>query len=190
MASNPEISDAVIAKQALDNREAFGILIERYQDKLDRYLKRLGVGNSEDRTDLLQDVFIAAYRHLNGYDQGLSFSSWIYRIAHNTAMSFHRKRTGHPYGVPVDDADMALVRIADEGMDTAGDAEQRINSEHLGKALSALPEKYRDVLILRFYEDKEYQEISDILEIPLGSASTLLFRAKQALKKELSYIAV
>ena len=85
--------DGEIVRRTLADKEAFVVLIERYEAKLERYLTRLGVGLPEDREDILQNVFIKAYKNLNSFDPTLTFSSWIYRIAHNETMSFFRSRT-------------------------------------------------------------------------------------------------
>lgn len=181
-------SDSVLVQKTLWDREVFAILIERYEAKLDRYLSRLGIGDEEDRRDLLQDIFISAYKNLNAFDTSLSFSSWIYRITHNMAMSFHRHQSAHPLGVSIAEGDMVIEGLRDEAMDTTHIAERNITSEHVGRALSKIDEKYRSAIVLRYFEEKEYKEISDILEMPVGTVSVLIHRAKQALRKELAHL--
>jgi RNA polymerase sigma-70 factor (ECF subfamily) len=182
-----EQSDEHVVVAALSDKEQFAVLIERYTARLLRYLTRLGVRTHEDREDILQEAFIKAYRNLNGFDTDLSFSSWMYRIVHNEAMSFFRKRSVRPEGSLVEDSETALHYIQSE-LDTAHDAEQRLNAEHLSQALARLDGKYRDVVVLRFFEDRDYADISDILQIPMGSVATLLHRAKKALARELAHI--
>src|SRR5690606_37040682 len=91
-------SDNEVVKLALRERALFGHIVERYQDKLSRYITRLGVRNPDDRDDVLQEVFIKVYRNLNDYDDRYSFSAWIYRIAHNETISWYRKRKIRPEG--------------------------------------------------------------------------------------------
>lgn len=181
----PEMTDEEIVRRTLLDKEAFTPLIERYEAKLARYLERLGVGVHEDREDILQNAFIKAYKNLNSFDQTLAFSSWMYRIAHNEAMSFFRARRARPQVVLDEGSDMLLTELRDENSDTTHLAELRLSREELAKAFVVLTPLQRDVLTLRFFEDRSYTEISDILEVPTGTVSTLLYRAKRALRAAL-----
>ena len=177
-------TDSEIVQKTLGERDAFAVLIERYEAKLDRYLRRLGVFGPEDRQDLLQDIFIKVYRNLNAFDQNLSFSSWIYRIAHNETMSWFRKRSVRPEHTLVGDSDAALGQLASGDDSEVLHVTQEIREE-VQKGLSSLPEKYRAVLTLRYLEEKSYEEIADILKMPLGTVATHVRRAKDRLKASL-----
>lgn len=174
-------SDSEIVSASLENKEVFGVLIERYEAKLDRYLRRLGLGKKEDREDVLQDTFIKVYRNLNGFDRSLSFSSWIYRIAHNECMSWYRKRSVRPEGHLHTESETVLENIT-TALETDAEAKQSLDASQIERALEKLDKRYRDVIVLRHFEFKEYQEISDILKIPIGSVATLLHRARKKLK--------
>lgn len=176
------ITDEEIVHRTLSDKEAFASLIERYEAKLGRYLERLGVSVREDREDLLQNVFVKAYRNLNSFDPTLSFSSWIYRITHNEAMSFYRARSVRPQVVLDADSESLLTELRDEYADAAALSEHRLSSEQLAKAFETLDARHREVLTLRYFEDRSYTEMSDILEIPIGTVSTLIHRAKRALR--------
>lgn len=177
-----ESTDEQIVAETFSDKEAFAALIGRYEAKLTRYLERLGVATREDREDILQNAFIKTYRNLASFDQALSFSSWLYRIVHNEAMSFFRARRARPQ-VILDEAGETLIReLRDEEADTSAAAERRLGSEQLAEALGQLPPRYRDVLALRYFEDRSYAEMSDILEVPVGTVSTLIHRAKRALR--------
>lgn len=180
-----QLTDTEAVQKALEDKEFLGILIERYSDKLRRYIIRLGVRNNDDQDDVLQEVFLKVYRYLNDFDTSLSFSSWVYRITHNETMTWFRKRNVRPEGHLVSDGEEVLEFIADELRDPESQAELQLDSEHLANALAELDQKYRDVLMLRFFEGKEYEEISDILKIPVGSVGTLIHRGKTKLKKQL-----
>lgn len=181
-----EPSDEAIVAEALADKERFALLISRYEAKLSRYLERLGLSVAEDREDVLQNAFIKAYRNLQSFDPSLTFSSWMYRIAHNEAMSFFRTRRARP-SVVLDEAGQALLaEMRDEGADTAARAEARLTAASLGRALAELAPQYRDVLTLRFFEERSYSDISDILEVPVGTVSTLIHRAKKELRAKLS----
>lgn len=178
-------TDEVLIKEVLREPEQFGHIIERYETKLSRYINRLGVRGREDQEDVLQEIFIKVYKNLNGFDQSLKFSSWIYRIAHNEAISWFRKHSVRPEGHLVGDSEAVFdyVRSAEPDQETLFDGE--VNAKVLSTALNALDAKYKSVLILRFYEQYEYEEISDILQIPVGSVGTLIHRGKQQLRKQI-----
>lgn len=180
--------DEQIVEEVLKHKDVFAVLIERYQDKLSRYLKRLGVRSGEDMQDLLQNIFIKAYTHLNDFDTSLSFSSWIYRITHNEAISSFRKKSVRPESNMGEEEEDIFLLLQDEQADAKAEAEQNLNVKEVLKALDAISQKYKDVLILRFFEERDYNEISDILQVPMGSVATLIHRAKKALKKELDHI--
>jgi RNA polymerase sigma-70 factor (ECF subfamily) len=174
-------SDAEVVRMTLVDPNQYGLLVERYEAKLQRYITRLGVRVHDDQLDVLQEIFIKAYRNLNSFDTSLSFSSWIYRIAHNEAISFYRKKNVRPEGHLVGDGDEVLSFLS-SSLDTADvKFDQGINAEEVNKALVKIDEKYREPLILRFFEHKEYDEISDILQIPIGSVGTLIHRGKKQL---------
>lgn len=175
-------TDGEIVQQALVDKEVFGVLVTRYSPRLARYVRRLGIRNPPDVDDILQEIFIKTYRNLNGFDTGLSFSSWIYRIAHNETMSWFRKRTVRPEGHLVADGDDRISEMF-SGDDAEDAFDQKIDADLLNAALLKLPAQYREVLVLRYFEGYGYQEISDILQIPIGSVATLIHRAKKKLKE-------
>lgn len=174
-------TDAEIVARALIDRESFSVLIERYEAKLNRYLLRLGVYAFEDRQDVLQDIFIKVYRNLNAFDTKLSFSSWIYRIAHNEAMSWFRKKSVRPEHFLVPDSNAILEQIAGGTLSEELHMAQETSKE-IQDALAVLDQKYRTILLLRFFEEKSYEEIADILKIPVGTVATLLHRGKEQLR--------
>lgn len=180
------MSDEEVVTMTLKEKAFFSHIVLRYEDKLASYVRRLGVRNEEDMKDVLQDIFIKVYKNLNGFDTSLSFSSWIYRIAHNEAISWYRKKNVRPEGHLVDSGEdiLQIISSSEETADMQFDA--RVNAEEVHKALSSLDLKYKDPLILRFFEHKEYEEISDILKIPPGTVGTLIYRGKQELKKKLN----
>jgi len=182
-----EKTDEEIVKLVFKNSDFFGIIIQRYEKPLSRYIKRLGVFSKEDIEDLLQEIFIKTYKNINDFDTNLSFSSWAYRIAHNETISFFRKRKIHPEGHLINDSEEILLLMRDE-LNLWKEKNQDINAEYLNKAISEIDGKYRDVIILRYFEEKEYSEISDILQIPEGSVATLLHRAKDKLEEKLLHI--
>ena len=180
------LTDEELVTSTLLERNDFVYLVERYEEKLGRYVRRLGIKTDEDVEDTLQEIFIKVYKNLNGFNHNLSFSSWIYRIAHNEAISFYRKRSVRPEGHLVAVGDEVLLwqpatdtMLPDKLYDLAVDANL------LNQALKDLPPKYKNPLILRYFEYKEYDEISDILKIPPSSVGTLIHRGKKLLQTAL-----
>lgn len=180
------LTDQVVVKLALRERALFGHIVERYQEKLSRYISRLGIRNPDDRDDVLQEIFIKVYRNLNDYDERYSFSAWIYRIAHNEAVSWYRKKKVRPEGNLVTDSEEVLPFLNDGEDDMEVKFDKEIDAKYLNRALNTLDQKYRDIVVLRYFEHLEYEEISDVLKIPVGTVGTLLYRAKKQLKEALN----
>ncbi len=179
-------ADALLVQKALESSEEFGRIIEKYQEPLKRYVRRIARPSADDLDILLQDIFIKTYENLNDFDQGLTFSSWIYRIAHNESIDFLRrkKRFGASLDSPAfdDDAVTLADTIAAEG-DLTHEVDRDYIKKNIATILDDLEPKYRSVLVLRFLEDKNYEDISDILRKPPGTIATLLHRAKKEFKR-------
>lgn len=174
--------DRQLVTLSLSDGQYFYCLMTRYEAKLTRYLHHLTYLPDEDIADIIEESFISAYLHLNDCDCRLRFSSWLYRIVHNQAVNFLKK---HHQAVKIDIEDGAdeffdwLVSDTDIEKETIT---LHVN-QHLQHLLTQLKPDYQEVLVLKFFEDKNYQEISDILQKPLGTVATLLSRAKIQFKK-------
>lgn len=177
------ISDEELVKLTLGDQQHFVWLIRRYEDKLTRYVRRLSNLSIEDAEDLLQEIFIKVYQNLNAFDPKLKFSSWIYRIAHNHTISNYRKLKARAEGSVVDLEQDILENMASD-LDVVKNVDQEILREQMSKKLEKLDLKYKEVLVLKYIEDKDYKEISDIIKKPIGTVGTLINRAKKELKKE------
>ena len=181
MSDPSSLTDAEVVVRTLENKEFFSNIVHRYEAKLSRYVRRLGIKNDDDIIDVLQDIFIKIYKNLNAYDQSLPFSSWAYRIAHNEAITHFRRKNVRPEGnMALDSHD--IIETFASGDDLMKELTQKDDGRILREALTTLDAKYRDVIVLRYFEGKEYDEIADILEMPMGSVATRLYRAKDQLK--------
>lgn len=178
-----KLSDEKLVEMTLKNQDDFLYLVNRYKGKLGSYIRRLTNIKAEDAEDILQEVFIKVYLNLNDFNSDLKFSSWVYRIAHNQVISNYRKAKARPEGYAVDIEDNLIYRLASE-VDIAGETDKKLRKETIITILSGLEEKYREVLILKFLEEKNYQEISDILKKPLGTVASLINRAKHEFRLE------
>lgn len=178
-----ELTDEQLIALVLKDENFYAVLIERYEEKLTRYILRISGGSKEDVEDTLQDVFISAYKNLNDFDQSLKFSSWIYRIAHNKVISHFRKITARPKTVTYE-GDNQLLNILASDHDMAKDLERKYTGEEVRNVLEKMDDRYKEVLVLKFLEEKDYKEISDILQKPMGTVATLINRAKKQFKEK------
>ncbi|MBP9749371.1 MAG: sigma-70 family RNA polymerase sigma factor [Candidatus Pacebacteria bacterium] len=169
-----ELSDESIVEQVRSfDQELYVVLVERYQHKLLRYAQNL-IHNEHKAADVVQESFIKAFINLQGFDTKKKFSSWIYRIVHNEAMNSIKKYQKE-------------VQMP-EGFDFASSEDIEANFERKEEIASVqthlkkLPVIYAEPLALRYLEDKTYEEISDILRLPMGTVATRIKRAKALMK--------
>lgn len=172
-------TDEELVDLSLEESSFFALIIERYKIPLLLYIKRLGNISTEDAEDLLQEVFLKTYLNLNGFDSGLKFSSWIYRIAHNETISYFRKIKARPQGHAIDFESPAIARLLAD-FSLKDEIDNKISYEKINDVLNSLELAQKDLLILKFFEEKSYQEISDIIKKPLGTVASALNRAKKS----------
>jgi len=132
--------------------------------------------------EILQEVFVKVWKNLREFDGSVKFSSWIYRITHNETISAFRKSQsrGEKEQVSLDED---LFQIPSTELDISQTIDQKITAPIVHKILNGLSPKYREILVLKFLEDKSYEEISDILKKPMGTVATLINRAKKAFRE-------
>ena len=183
------VDDKQLVERALAGSEdAYREIVERYQRPIYSLVVRM-VRDPSMAEDLAQDVFCKAFKALGTFDRTRKFSSWLFKIAHNSAIDQLRKRRISTISLETDDAesDDPLRRYADPD---AEDPEEYSRRQELGTAieasLGALRPEYREILVLRFEQEKSYEEISEITDLPLGTVKTHLHRARKALAKDLS----
>lgn len=175
-----EVSDEDIAKKVQNgDSESFGHLIERYESKMLRYAHKF-LFDTEESKDLVQEVFIKAYINIKSLDTSRRFSPWLYRIAHNEFINALKKK-GRERAFPFDFDLLFPHPVARE----TADREATVNDLRamLDRCLDKLDTKYREPLVLYYYEEMEYQEIAEILKIPLSTVGIRLRRGKAKLKK-------
>ncbi len=171
--------EQIVAEVQAGNIEAFGTLVERFEPKLLRYGKKF-LSTEEDIEDIVQDVFINAYKNIRSVDTSLKFSPWIYRVAHNAFANALRKKSRNP--LTLVDFDVFLSHPVYESPDEI-EKEQGEIKEKIHQGLADLPPKYREVLILHYLEELSYKEISEVLRVPIGTIGIRLMRARKELKK-------
>lgn len=179
-------TDIELIDLAKDDPEMFGLLMERYHGPLFHYIRRMTQFGNDDIQDLLQEIFIKIYLKLNEYEEVLKFSSWAYRIAHNHIIDHFRKVDARPKINSLEDYEWE--KIIGASIQIEKDIMNKDCVEKVKTCISQLPIKYREVLILRFIEEKEYEEIMDILKKPKGSVATLIARGREMLIRQLKEV--
>jgi RNA polymerase sigma-70 factor (ECF subfamily) len=166
--------------------EAFSELVRRYQDRLYNTVYRY-VGHLEDAQDVVQDTFLNAYQSLNNFKLESQLFTWLYRIAINTAISHKRKKRA---AVSLDtgrNGEAGIEPFDGSDLNRPGQALERAEEERrIQDALNRLSAEHRIVLILKDMEDLKYEEIADILEVPIGTVRSRLHRARQELRDVLN----
>jgi RNA polymerase sigma-70 factor (ECF subfamily) len=174
MQPNEQLSDEIIVEQVRSvDQELYVLLVERYQHKLLRYAQSL-IHDEYKAIDVVQESFIKAFINLKGFDTKKKFSSWIYRIVHNEAMNSVKKYQKE-VSLP-EDFEFA------SNEDIEADFEQKELVIAVQAHLQELPLIYAEPLALRYLEEKSYEEISDILHLPMGTVATRINRAKVLMK--------
>jgi RNA polymerase sigma-70 factor (ECF subfamily) len=181
------VADADLVRRALRGRDdGFEELVRRYQRPIVSYVYRM-TGDYEAALDLTQDVFIKVYGSLARYRPEYKFSTWIYRIAHNTAIDHLRRQTtreqelngtsadGSPYERPVASDAPTPEQLSER-------AERRAEIEDV---IQQLPPSYRELIVLRHAHDLSYDEIAEVTGLPLGTVKNRIFRAREAMRAPL-----
>jgi RNA polymerase sigma-70 factor (ECF subfamily) len=183
LAVDPPVAAPVVEDQALISAvlagqpEAFEEIVLRYE----RAVYNLAVRTLRDSTeaqDATQEAFFKAYRALGSFRPGAKFSTWIFTICYRLCCDRLAKRKRY--------SDDELPDRADPAAGPAAVAEQNDEALRLRAAIDALPEKYRTVITLYHLQGKQYEEIATVLNLPLGTVKTHLFRAKDQLRKALT----
>ena len=164
---------------------AYGALVRKYQARLCTSLTHI-CGSLDDAEDVAQEAFVQAYVKLRSFAGGSAFYTWLYRIAVNAAISRRRKRREQT------SVDSKREELGLEPMDDAEQADERLlREERAGQvqlALSKLSDEHRTILVLREIDDCDYDEIANILELPVGTVRSRLHRARLQLKEQLDRI--
>jgi RNA polymerase sigma-70 factor (ECF subfamily) len=176
------LTDEQLVQHSLNDIEAFGPLIERYEKKIMRYILRLSDISYEEGEEILQEVFVKVWKNLNGFTGAVKFSSWIYRIAHNETISHFRKRKSRGQTDQVSGDDSLFESISDNS-DFVKEFDAKLSAEKVHQILNKMDAKYREILVLKFLEGASYEEISDILKIPSGTVAVRINRAKKQFRE-------
>ncbi|MEZ4511066.1 MAG: sigma-70 family RNA polymerase sigma factor [Chloroflexota bacterium] len=175
------IDENALIEQAKTDKEAFGQLYERYVDRIYSYVY-YRTGNSDDAEDLTARIFMRAMNHMPNYrDQGLPFSAWLYRIAHNLVANWHRDNSRRKL-IALDD--VSQWQLAGEGPEFA--TQMMEDKETLMLAIRRLPADRQELLSLKFVDRLSNAEIGDIMGRSEGAIKSLYHRTLLSLREELT----
>ena len=181
-----EVDKKLIVKCKKYDKLSFKELFQMYE----KYLYCLCYSytqNQQDALDLVQEIYIKVFNNINKFDDSLPFHPWIRRISVNTCLNFKRTIKNNiislNQSINEDEGTLEDVLLADEQVE---DEILTLETKDIIKTnLKAIPEKYRIIIVLRYYENLEYNEIAKLLDKPLGTVKTELYRAKALLKDKL-----
>lgn len=165
------------------NNKAFDEIVYRYKDRLVNFLFRY-TGNKDDSEDLAQDAFIKLYRSKHLYQEIAKFSTWFYTIAINIAKTFKKKR-GKLSTLSISDYDQDSEKDFDLPANTIEPDEYAnavIENYYIQKAINSLDDTYREAIVLRDIQDLDYEEIAEILKVPIGTVKSRINRGREKLK--------
>ena len=187
--------DLSLAVAAVEGRhDAFDVLVERHHGRVFGVVHRM-VGDREKAMDLTQETFLKAWKGLGGFSGQSAFFTWLYRIARNVVMSQGRYDSARPrIRVSLDEPDSSGVgegRRMEPVDATRLPGERLLAEEQQGlvtEAITALPSDFREIVVLRDMQDRPYEEIAELLEIPVGTVRSRLHRARMELKERLKRV--
>lgn len=184
------IDDGELVAAALGgSQDAYRELLRRFERPVYSLVVRM-VRDPSVAEDLAQEAFVKAFRRLDTYDRGRKFSSWLFKIAHNTTLDHLRRRElpTVPLEKPADEegGGLASVLTDPESRSPEALAQRSDLAAALSQAVTALRPEYREVVLLRYQENLSYQEIAEITELPLGTVKTHIHRARKELIDGLS----
>jgi RNA polymerase sigma-70 factor, ECF subfamily len=174
-----ELIAGAIAGQA----DGFEELVRRYQRPITSYVYRM-LGDYESSLDVTQEVFIKVYNSLSRYSVEYKFSTWIYRIAHNAAVDHLRRNTVTPQSLEAENADGSFqIQLESRGSSPEEDRERSEWRVEIDAVVRCLPAAYRDLILLRHSRDLSYDEIAEVMNLPLGTVKNRLFRAREMMRE-------
>jgi RNA polymerase sigma-70 factor (ECF subfamily) len=180
--------EQLIARFQQGDVQAFDILVRRYKDQLLNFVFRF-VGNRSDAEDIVQETFLRVYKNKHYYKEIAKFSTWVYTIAGNLAKTELRRRKRHKiFSVSNFVNEERDFDIPDKEHGPDRKVDSTIQEDIIQKAIEKLPAKFKEVIILRDIQGFAYEEISQILNIPLGTVKSRVNRGRLRLQEDLKFL--
>jgi RNA polymerase sigma-70 factor (ECF subfamily) len=177
--TDEELVEACLAGEA----SAFDVLLGRWEKRIRGAIYRL-VGSDEEARDLCQEAFLKAYKNLRSFKQEARFSSWLYQIALNLCRDRMRRRRGKTM-VSLDELEEGGAAMTVAGPSALDLLQERDTSRLVAQAIEALPDEQREVIILKEYQGLTFLEIAQVLEVPISTVKTRLYRGLNQLRSRL-----
>ncbi|HEX8890306.1 MAG TPA: sigma-70 family RNA polymerase sigma factor [Pyrinomonadaceae bacterium] len=179
------VADCDLVVRAVAGREeSFEELVRRYQRPIAAYVYRM-VGDYEAALDLTQEVFIKVYNSLSRYRSEFKFSTWIYKIAHNSAVDHLRRYGTREQSLTGEvEGELRELPLESRRLSPEQESERRERREEIEHVVSLLPSAYRELVLLRHSHDMSYDEIADVTGLPLGTVKNRLFRAREVMRQQ------
>jgi RNA polymerase sigma-70 factor (ECF subfamily) len=168
--------------------EAFTEIVERYKNPLFNFVCRL-LGDPMYSEDIVQETFIRVYRNKHRYHRIAKFSTWIYTIASNLAKTeLRRRKIKQFFSISSKGTEEKDYDLPDRSHDVEKDVDRSLKQNAVLKEIDKLPSPFKEAVILRDIQDLSYEEISEILDVPLGTVKSRVNRGRARLQKRLRYI--
>jgi RNA polymerase sigma-70 factor (ECF subfamily) len=184
----------LVALAQKGNEKAYRELLGRYQRPVFSLVYRM-LRDREQSEDLAQETFVRVFNNIGRYDPKYKFSSWIFKIATNLTIDHIRKKEvatvsidGSRYAVTADEIEASTITVASGDENPEELLEAKELGESIEQAIGALRAEYRTAILLRHVEGREYQEIADIMSLPLGTVKTFIHRARHELREKLEHL--
>jgi RNA polymerase sigma-70 factor, ECF subfamily len=164
--------------------DSFEELVRRYQRPISAYVYRM-VGDYEAALDLTQEIFVKVYGSLARYRSEFKFSTWIYKIAHNSAVDHLRRNAGRERSLSSGiEGDQYELPIESGSLSPEQESERRERRLEIEAVVRSLPNAYRELIVLRHSQDLTYEEIVEVTGLPLGTVKNRLFRAREMMRQQ------
>ena len=175
----------LVTRAAAGREDGFEELVRRYQRPIAAYVYRM-VGDYEAALDLTQEVFIKVYNSLRRYRSEFKFSTWIYKIAHNSAVDHLRRQGGREQALLREfDGEQYDLPVESKRPSPEQESERAERRAEIERVVGQLPAAYRELVVLRHSHDLSYDEIAEVTGLPLGTVKNRIFRAREAMRKHL-----
>jgi RNA polymerase sigma factor (sigma-70 family) len=183
--SQKAVEDLDLVKRAIQNdQKAYAELMTRYKDAIYFMLLKM-VNNKEDANDLTVEAFGKAFENIEKYRADFAFSTWLFKIATNNCIDFIRKKRLKTFSIDQtiegEEGSENKYDIASEGLDPEEKLIKKQKTDLMRNIVDKLPVRYRQLVIMRYFDEKSYEEISVELDLPLGTVKAQLFRARDLL---------
>ena len=175
--------DYQLVLRALNEKDqrAYTELMGRYKDSVYFMLLKM-VNNSDDAEDLTIETFSKAFKRLDQYSPQFAFSTWLFKIASNHSIDFIRKKrikaVSIDQGYSNEDGESYVIPVKEDSLDPEESMQKDERVQRMRDVVEKLKPRYKRLVELRYFEEKSYEEISEILELPLGTVKAQLFRAR------------